>query len=285
MSLQIFLGNFKTGKSTKIYENIKNDILENRNVILFVPSFMKVKEEEEYMNYLRTSGLIGVNITTISDYVENSLKKYNLHIKENYLADIDKKLILSSIVKKNKDIFKIFNKAKEKKGFIDTLAIYMDLIRKSEQIELDKKIYFKDKILESKVTEIFNVYKEYKKIIEEKYVDHVEEMNIFLDKVQNSLDLQHTKIYFDGYNNFNISEYKFIEKLLEIKADITITLCTDITSYEDVYLNDSLDIFSVVNKTYLKLLKIANDKGESVENKIFDKNYSKAHKDIYLLLI
>ena len=82
-----------------------------------VPSFMKVKAEEEYMSFINSSGLIGVNITTISDFIENNLKKYNYNIDSKYLSELDKKLILSDLIKNNKDIIKVFNNAKNKEGY------------------------------------------------------------------------------------------------------------------------------------------------------------------------
>ncbi len=284
MSLQIILGQAKTGKTRRIYENMKDDISNNKNVILMVPSFMKVKAEEEYMSFINSSGLIGVNITTISDFIENNLKKYNYNIDSKYLSELDKKLILSDLIKNNKDIIKVFNNAKNKEGFINSLVIYMDLIR-SSNINVSKQLpNFKNKILDSKFSELINIYKVYKDRIEKEYVDYSQEMEIFTDKlIDKVVDSKTTKIYFDGYSNFNKSEYSFIEKLLDKKIDIKITLCTDITDISDIYSNNSLDIFSTTNKTYLSILKIANKTNTKVENIYLDYEYENPSKDIKFL--
>lgn len=284
MGLQIVLGVSKTGKSTYIYDNIKKDISENENVFLFVPSFMKVKAEEEYMKFLSTNGLIGVNITTIQDFIENKLKKYNFNLDKKYLSNIDKKLILSSIIKNEKDTFKMFSKVVNKPGFINSLSIYMDLIRKSN-INIEEELpSLKNKLLESKLSELISIYKKYESKMSEKYVDYEDEMNIFLDNILKlELSNRNVKIYFDGYNNFNKSEYLFIEKLLKNKFELTISLCTDIIDVNDVYSGETLDIFSTANKTYLKLLKLANSSNVEVRNMVLDNCYFNGNKDVKFL--
>ena len=66
MSLNIVLGKPKTGKSSYIYEKIKEDINNKKDVILFVPSQLRQETENKYMEVLKEDGIIGVNITTIS---------------------------------------------------------------------------------------------------------------------------------------------------------------------------------------------------------------------------
>ena len=62
MALNIVLGKPKTGKSTYIYENIEKDIKNNKDVILFVPSQRRQETENNYIKYLKKSGIIGVNM-------------------------------------------------------------------------------------------------------------------------------------------------------------------------------------------------------------------------------
>ena len=46
--MDIILGRAKSGKSTHIYKCIEDDIKQNRDVILFVPSQSRAKSENEY---------------------------------------------------------------------------------------------------------------------------------------------------------------------------------------------------------------------------------------------
>ena len=50
--INFILGKSKTGKTTHVYNMIEQDIVNNLNVILFVPSQCRAKAENEYMKIL-----------------------------------------------------------------------------------------------------------------------------------------------------------------------------------------------------------------------------------------
>ena len=135
--MKIILGKSNTGKSKYVYESIKDNINNNINSILFVPSQSRANSEVRFMDTLGVSGIIGVNITTISEYISYLCKKINIHFDENYISKLDKKIILTKVITKNPSLFKVFKKVKSKQGFFDLLNIYMDIFRK-EDIDTNK---------------------------------------------------------------------------------------------------------------------------------------------------
>lgn len=281
--MDIILGKAKTGKSMHIYKCIEDDIKENKEVILFVPSQSRAKSENEYMEYLKKDGIIGVNITTISEYIKNNLKSDNLHFDDNYISKLDRKILLTQVINENEKLFNIFSKVKMYPGFLDMLSIYMDLLRK-ECIDISefKKLEIEDKLLDLKLKEIIVIFEKYLEKLNEKYIDNVDETDIFLDRVLPSLFDENTRIYFDGYNNFTINEYRFITALVKKNVSLTFALTTDITRIEDIG-TVSNNIFDISNTTYKKLLKIANDEKSFVNNIIKYENYSNACDDLKYL--
>ncbi len=284
MQFNIILGRAKTGKSKNIYDLMDKSINDNKKVILFVPSQTRVVAEENYMKYQNKSGIIGINITTISSYIEDYIKEFNLHFDEKYISKLDRKILLAQVVEEEKSHFKIFAKSKNKEGFIDLLNIYMDIFRKSMIDENNiQNIKLQDKLLEAKLKEISYIYKKYIERVKEKYIDSIGEFEIFKNKVLDRLDLSNTDIFFDGYNNFTEAEISFIGNLIDKCSNITVTLTTDITSKEDIDLGNSDGIFEVANSTYKRLLKICNKKDVGVNSKILYVNFSKADEDIKYL--
>ena len=279
--LKVILGKSKTGKTTHIYNEIEDNIHIGKRVILFVPSQSRAKAENEYMRILDKKGVIGVNITTISQFVKEELKVQNLHISEKYMSKLDRKVILTQVIRENPELFSIFNKVKNYPGFLDTLDIYMDLFRKGEITPEDySNIEIEDKRVNLKFKEILSVYAKYMEKIKENYIDSVDEMELFLSSFSKSEWFKDEKIvvFFDAYNNFSNSEFKLIDKLLKNRIDITITLNTDITRIEDTYISSS--IFDESNKTYKKLLKLANKNDIEVENIVKYENKFLAPEDI-----
>lgn len=282
--MEILLGKSKTGKSKYIYDCIKKDIEVGKNDILFVPSQTRLATEEEFMSELNVDGIIGVDITTISSFVLQQLKKNNLNFESNKLSKVDKKLLLARTIIENEDIFDMFSKVKLKQGFLDNLYIYMDIFKKeninSKELE---SVVLNDKILDKKLKEIVKVYDKYNENITKKFVNNVDEISLFINKTKGKFDLKNKKIFFDGYNNFTNSELQFIEFLLKSEADVTISLDTDISSFVDIEVGNTQNIFETTNKTYKKLLKICNQNNISVNNNLFYNNYSKSKDSIKYL--
>ena len=160
--MEIILGRAKTGKTSYIFEKIKQDISSNIKPILFVPSQSRAMTELEYINHIKSDGIIGVDITTISEYTAEFLKSKNIHFDENYISKLDKKIILTQVINENEDLFKVFKKVRNKDGFLDFLNIYMDLFRK-ENLDVNKvyELDIKEKIVESKLKELASIYEKF----------------------------------------------------------------------------------------------------------------------------
>ena len=249
--INCILGKSKTGKTTHIYNMIEQDLKEGLSVLLFVPSQSRAKAEEEYIKILNKSGVIGVNITTISEYINEQLKLQNMHIEDNFLSSLDRKIILTQVIRENEGIFKVFNKVKNYAGFLDILDIYMDLFRKSGINPKEvSALEVEDKRTNIKFKEILSIYEKYIDKMTQNYIDSVDEMELFIKNINKSdisKNYNNLRVYFDSYNNFTNNEYKFIDILMKNKIDITLTLNTDITKIEETYISSS--IFETSNKT------------------------------------
>lgn len=284
MEIEFLLGKSKTGKSKYIYDCIKKDIKLGKNDILFVPSQTRLKAEEDFMEALNIDGIIGIDITTISSFVMQELKNNNLNYESRKLSKIDKKLLLAKTVLENEESFDVFSKVKLKQGFLDNLYIYMDIFTK-ENVDIKEleNINLTDKILENKLKEITKIYTKYNENITKKFVNNVDEISLYIEKMKGKGILKNKKIFFDGYNNFTSNELKFIDFLIKQGANITISLDTDISSFVDIESGNSQSIFEVTNKTYKKLLKLCSQNNVAVNNNLFYNNYSKAKSSLTYL--
>lgn len=283
--MEILVGKSKTGKSRYIYNLMKENLQEGIIPILFVPSQKREITEINYMNTLKVDGIIGTKITTISNYISIICKEQNIHFDDNYITKLDKKVILNKIIMENQDKFNVFKKVSNKQGFLDLLNIYMDIFRKEG---LDKeKIYntsLTNKILEEKLKEVYGIYQIYEQSIENKYVDNVDEIDLILKNQSEILRyFENSVVYIDGYNNFTNIEYKFIEFLVKNNIKIVLSLTTDITCVQDIYEENSNDIFEEPNKTYLRLLKIISKYNSSQNTEVFLNNFLNTTEQIKYL--
>lgn len=284
MKLEILLGKSKSGKTRYIYDLIKEDIENGKEDILFVPSQMRAITEEQFMQILNKEGVIGVNITTISSFVMSSLNDFNLNFESSKLSKIDKKIILAKTIKENEESLKLFNKVRKKQGFLESMYIYMDIFKKEEvDVQDIKEISLNDKILENKLKEVAFIYENYNENISKDFVNNVDEIKLFIEKIVDKLDLKGKNIFFDGYNNFTKNEFLFLEALLKRGANIKIALNTDVTSYTDLEVGEGKDIFEISNNTYRKILSLCNKCNAEVEENVFLNNYSTSKEAIKYL--
>ena len=190
MALNIVLGKPKTGKSTYIYENIEKDIKNNKDVILFVPSQRRQETENNYIKYLKKSGIIGVNITTISEYVKENIINLGLYNDEGYVSTNDKKIILADVISSMQNEIKVFKGVSRKDGFLDLMYIYIDLIRKSGfDVKKIDEISIKNNINYLKLKEIIqdeNIEKEKIRQIMKKIVPTYHEPEEVNTSIKNS---------------------------------------------------------------------------------------------------
>ncbi|MEG1705549.1 MAG: PD-(D/E)XK nuclease family protein [Clostridia bacterium] len=272
------------------------DISLGKKVIYFVPSQMRVLSEENYIAFQKKSGIIDINITTISSYIKDYLSEYKIEDSNKYISKLDRKLILSRVIINNPNLFKMFNKVKNKDGFLENLNIYMDIFKKEElDVKMIENIQISDKLLEYKLKEITNVYKKYIECTKEKYIDEIDETDMFLKFYEENIDaasISNTSIYFDSYNNFTTHEFKFIKLLFKLGFNLTFAVTTDIASkYKDININElsnlliseNENIFTTPNYTILSLLKCAKKFNQKVDTCFLRCNYSNAKADIKYL--
>ena len=267
--LNILIGKAKTGKSKYLMDMMDKDVTLDKEVIFFVPSQMRMLAEEKYMNIQNKEGIIGINFTTISSYISSYLKSNNLVKDDKYLSNTDKKIILSKIIEENDDIFRLFKKSKNHSGFLNSVKIYLDLLKKGEitKENIENLDESKNILLRNKLDEIYSIYEKYVEEVSDKYIDSIDEVDIFINNYIN--ENKKISLFFDSYNNFSKSELKFIDFMLKCGNCVTIALSCNITdliedtqdiddiNYISNRISEDETIFSEYNLTYINLLKIA----------------------------
>ncbi len=250
--MKLVLGRPKTGKTTELFYDANEALNFSKKVIYFVPSQMRQLAETNYMDIQNKCGILDINFTTISSFVNKYITLKLTDNKDKYMSATDRKLILSMLVNSNTKNMKIFHKVKNKEGFIENLSIYMDIFKKQE-LDVDKidNLELDNKLLERKLKEISGIYKMYDEYTKEKYIDSLDEMDLFLDAFENDFkngieDINEYKFIFDSYNNFSVKELNFIRLLLALDADVTFAITSDIEDKINENFNiNNLDLASI----------------------------------------
>lgn len=274
MSLTVIIGKNNDRKS----EYFMNKIMACKShAILFVPSFSKVTAEIEYLKFTKSKSIIDKDITSISRFVERNIDKHELYNNKEYLPELAKKMLVRKVINENEDLLDIFKKVKDNTNFIDKICSYIDsassnLITPSTIL----KAYDTEDFLKKKLNEFGNIYNKVEENLKDRFVQSKDELEYYINKVDS---IKENEYFFNEYNNFSKQELKFIEKLLRLNANITISLDLD----EDMYNIEQGGIYTIPHSTYECLEEICNQVKASFKVERFSKEDIYVKEDIKYL--
>lgn len=105
--------------------------------------------------------------------------------------------------------------------------------------------------LREKFNDLVKIYSSYEELIENKYLDTEDSLNVFSKKLDEFVDIEGASIFVDEYMDFTPAQYEVIEKLICLSKNIYFSLLTDLKN-----INSKMNIFNRSNATYLNLKEI-----------------------------
>ncbi len=255
MSLKIICGRSGSGKSTYIL----NDMPQNGDTIYLVPEQFSFSAEKMLIQKFGMVGLGNPQVLSFMRLADTVFSKYGA---PNFIADNasfemlvsycanslkpDRLSLFEGLVKKNE-------LAKAASNIITTFKRYRITPREiSYAIEKTD-----DALLKKKLSDSLIIYEEYlKELSSAGIADQNDKLTILADILadENCDYLDNKNIYIDQFTDFDPCEYECIKQMLLSAKRVTVALCTD---------NESQ--FETVNRTYNRLLKLAESSGVKVE--------------------
>ena len=127
--------------------------------------------------------------------------------------------------------FKFFSKSYDKQGFIENIAnMVSEFFQYSITLKNIKEclnLMEENSIIYNKTYDICLIYENYINYIKEEYISTDEMLDILADKIDDSLIVDNSEIWIDGFNSFTPQEYKIIAKLFKKAYRVNIALCID----------------------------------------------------------
>ena len=117
-----------------------------------------------------------------------------------------------------------------KMGFVNNI---MDMIIEFKQNDFSVTDVFsltenvKNESLKFKMQDLYNIYKSYENLIDKKYSDTEDTLNIFAEKLDDFESIKGATIFVDEYMDFTPAQYLVIEKLIYFSKNIYFSLLTD----------------------------------------------------------
>ena len=109
----------------------------------------------------------------------------------------------------------------------------------------------KDDYLKLKLQDMLQVYTDFEKVIENKYIDENDNLTRLANQLNDVSIFDNTVIYIDEFVGFTKQEYEIIKQLSYKAQNVTVAICSDsiedgITPESDVFYSNKLTISRLV---------------------------------------
>lgn len=264
MSLRLIYGRAGTGKSSYLYDEIKNKIYEESKIYIITPEQFSFTAEKKLMDSIGTGAVINAEVLTFNRMAYRVLKEVG-GINKTDLSKCGKAMLIYDILTKNKKKLKYLGKSDEN---IDMIGTQITEFKKHgisvENLE-ETKDNTENRYLKCKMEDMLLVYNEFQKNIIDRFIDETDRLTLLAEKLEETEELKNSLIYIDEFVGFTKQEYEIIRKLLNQAKMVSITVCTDeleITKSPDI------DIFYSNKQTAQRILNLANDEGIKLERNV-----------------
>lgn len=271
MSLRFIYGRAGSGKSYYCLQSIKKAIEKEekeRTLILLVPEQFSFQTEKDLISAVGEKGIAKAEVLSFKRMAHKVFNEVG-GITRQYMNASGRSMLIYSIMRRNRENFKMFSKAAKKQGFV---GIISDMITEFKRYNITPEILIEtcnktDNItLNQKLHDISLIFSEFEEQLHKKYIDSEDDLTILYDKLEKSNMFEDAEVWIDEFSSFTPQQYKVIERILKKAKRVNITLCTDgLSNGESI---DNTDMFLLTKATEEKLLKIIQENGIAYEKPI-----------------
>ncbi len=261
--MKIIAGRAKSGKSSYIYDEIKNEMDSNPDgsCILIVPEIMTFKGESDIIERFNETGIMNIRITSFARLVNTILEEMG----GSDLPDITlfgKLMLLKRVFDKNADQLMLYKKVAGHQGL---LVEFERLIRELKESritpeDIERVIQNTERSLtKRKLIDIKLLFKEYNKLTKGNFLDEEDKVELAISKIKDSKLIKNSKIWIDGYESFDKQKLALIKTLKDHAKDMEISLNIDTNYLNEDESYEDLEVFKIISDTYNTLDGMFND--------------------------
>lgn len=257
MQFKIIYGRSGTGKTTYIYNEIKEKIKSQNKIYIIVPEQFSYSAENKLLTTIEGNSSINAEVLTLSRMADRVITE-TIGNNKVHLSKIGKSMI----------IYEALEQLKGKMNFLrntdKNLELSIRMITEFKKHNIDPSILnealekIENKYLKLKIQDSKQILEKYQEKIENNYIDEADSLEILSENIEKVPFFNDAIIYIDEFAGFTPNEYKIIEKLSTLAKEITITICTDsLQKVENI--EQSIYYFNQI--TAEKIIEIAKRNG------------------------
>ena len=264
MGLRFIIGRAGTGKTTLCMEEIiRQQNTGTKRQVLIVPEQFTSQAERDLIEKTGRNAILTAEVLSFGRLAHRVFSKKGIGSRVP-LGDIGKSMALRKILLQEKDHISYFQSVMDKPGFIDQLGLTIsEFFQYRISPEMTETLADSETLSHSakeKLKDLTLIHRSYLEFLKQEYISADETLGLLAERLDDSLGFEHTEFWLDGFYGFTPQEYSVIRRLLQVSAQVNITLTMDKNSFYGAFLPVSAPFYEPY-VTKKKLAALAEELG------------------------
>ena len=264
MGLRFIIGRAGTGKTTLCMEEIiRQQNTGTKRQVLIVPEQFTSQAERDLIEKTGRNAILTAEVLSFGRLAHRVFSKKGIGSRVP-LGDIGKSMALRKILLQEKDHISYFQSVMDKPGFIDQLGLTIsEFFQYRISPEMTETLADSETLSHSakeKLKDLTLIHRSYLEFLKQEYISADETLGLLAERLDDSLGFEHTEVWLDGFDGFTPQEYSVIRRLLQVSAQVNITLTMDKNSFYGAFLPVSAPFYEPY-VTKKKLAALAEELG------------------------
>lgn len=259
--LNFILGRSGSGKSTYIFERIKEILATTEHkVILIVPEQFSFESERKIYKKFNNSGIQRIEVLSFMRLANSIFRRYG-GLAGKYADEPTKTVLMNLALEQVQDHLKIYHKSSGEvltKCMLDMVNEFKTWGITEEQLR-DAEAQLEEGHLKDKLHELSLVYDAYETLMSGLYLDPLDDVARAAAMLKNNRYFENTVVFFDEFDGFTANESDILKAIFVQAEDVYISLCL---SGADV--SEKAGLFAPVKKAFNRILRMAKESGVGV---------------------
>lgn len=262
--LNMIIGPAKSGKTTRVREEIKTAAKNGEQIFLIVPEQYTFETEKQLYLSLDASLMQQVCVTSFTRVCSLIFKTYG-GCAGTYSDEAAQTVLMAQTVATLHDRLSVYEKSARNDSFVHTMCETVTLL-KNAGIDADtlkmRAQQITDERLRQKLFETAELYAVYDALLQEQYADPLDDLSRAVKLLKTHPFFENSVVFFDEFKGFTGVERQFLSCVIAQAKETTFTFCEDEMRAGD----DS--VFSPVHTERMRVVRMAREAGIAVHTPV-----------------
>ena len=254
--LELILGGAGTGKTTLIYNKIKQAVQAGQQVILLVPEQASFENERQLYRLLGPQKALSVEVLSFTRLCDRVFRTYG-GLAGIHMEDSSKLLLMSVALEGLREQLQVYGR-ETAAPFIESMCELVHELKTAGVVPAQlRQAALEQETEESKnkFYDISFIYEMYQAVIDQGYDDPDDHLMRAVKLLQGKHFFEGTHIFIDGFTAFMGAEWRMLEEIFCGDGILTAALCCE-------NIHTSNGVFAAASATARRLTDLANRCGK-----------------------